>query len=122
MGRSISGLNMPLLPISTPSNHPNILWQAHGEKHLWSEHATVANLNPLVKARMEGKDLHTGLCVGIVGGLETKLFNAKLFEELVKHPNQVSQDQVSVSYHPLDLVELCKVGGIKGFVPEDPID
>ena len=31
----------------------------HGEEHLWSEHATVANLNPLVKARMEGKDLHT---------------------------------------------------------------
>ena len=78
-----------------------------------------------------------GLCVGIVGRLETKLFNAKLFEELVKHPNQISQGQVSVSYHPLsiltifesnnlkihlNLVELRKVGGIQGFIPEDSVD
>ena len=45
-----------------------------------------------------------GLSVGIVSRLETQLFNAKLFEELIKHPNQVSQGQVSVSYHPLSIL------------------
>ena len=31
----------------------------HGEEHLWPEHPTVADLHPLVKTRVEGKDLHT---------------------------------------------------------------
>ena len=95
----------------------SLLGAHHWEEHLWPEHPTVADLNPLVKARVESKDLHTEgaqikrvlsdfkplpwLCVGVISWLETKLFNAKLFEELVKHPNQVSQSQVSVGYHPL---------------------
>ena len=35
-----------------PSTH-------HGKEHLWPEHPTVADLNPLVKAGVESKDLHT---------------------------------------------------------------
>ena len=46
------------------------------------------------------------LCVGIVSWFETQFFNAKLFEELVKHPNQVSQSQVSVSYHSLRILTI----------------
>ena len=46
------------------------------------------------------------LCVGIVSWLEAKLFNAKLLEELIKNPNQVSQSQVSVSYHTLSILTL----------------
>ena len=30
----------------------------HGKQHLGPEHATVANLHPLVKTRVEGENLH----------------------------------------------------------------
>ena len=125
----------------------------HGKQHLGPEHATVANLHPLVKTRVEGENLHAEgepvkyyladfsvkgarkiivpkklsaiggypppfnvknplssirrltlgsgktklqtiecqprFCVGIVGWLESELFNAELLEELVKNSNQV---------------------------------
>lgn len=36
--------------------------------------------------------------------------------------HEVAQRQPVVGHHPLDLVELCQVGGVQRLVPEDPID
>lgn len=49
------------------------LGQAHGQEHLRTEHAAVANLRPLLEVRVVAEDLHRRLRVRVVRGLETNL-------------------------------------------------
>ena len=39
----------------------HVLGEAHGLEHLGPEHATVADLDPLLQLGVEGKDLERGL-------------------------------------------------------------
>ena len=39
----------------------DVFREAHGLQHLWAEHATVADLDPLLQLWVEGEDLQRGL-------------------------------------------------------------
>lgn len=43
-------------------------------------------------------------------------------EELVEHANEVTEVEVPVSHHALNLVELSKVGGIQGLIAKHPVN
>ena len=43
-------------------------------------------------------------------------------EELVEHANEVTEVEVLVSHHTLNLVELSKVGGIQGLIAKHPVN
>ena len=43
-------------------------------------------------------------------------------EELVEHANEVTEVEVPVSHHTLNLVELSKVGGIQGLIAKHPVN
>lgn len=43
-------------------------------------------------------------------------------EELVKDAHEISESEAVVGDHALDLVELCQMGGVQGFVSEHPVD
>lgn len=64
-GRTLKG--------ETETVDAEVTGQAHGFEHLWSEHARVANLDPLTETVVVAKDFHGGLGVGVIGGLEAKV-------------------------------------------------
>ena len=71
---------------------------------------------------MEGEDLHTWLCVGIVCWLELELGHSEFLEELVEDADEIAQGQVAVSYDSLDLMELGQMGGVQGLITEYFVD
>lgn len=71
----VAGAHAPLQR-QAASNDLDVLGQPHGQQHLGTENTRVANLGPLAQVGVEAKDLHGGLCVGVVGGLEAELGDA----------------------------------------------
>ena len=76
----------------------DVFGEAHGLEHLRTEHAAVADLDPLLELRVEGEDLERGLQMGqcqpcqsrmratclrvrVVGRLEADVLDAHLLEE-----------------------------------------
>lgn len=66
--------------------------------------------------------LHTWLRVRIIRRLEPQLVYTHLPKERAHEPDQVSQRQVVVRNHTLDLVELSQVSRVDGFIPEYTVD
>src|SRR5690606_17858723 len=96
--------------------------QAHALQHLRSEHARVANLNPLSKASVKTENLHRRLSVRVVRGLEAQVVYAHLGEEGAHEANQIAKREIPVGNNALNLVELSEMGGVNGFVAEDTVD
>lgn len=111
-------------PLQTQSKsiNPHVLWQAHGLQHLWPEHATVSNLDPLVKANVEAEDLHTGLGVGVESGLEAQVRETHVGEEVFQEAHQATEGETKVGDYTFDLVELGEMGCVDCFVTEDTVD
>mmetsp|Transcript_35805 Transcript_35805/g.78171 ORF Transcript_35805/g.78171 Transcript_35805/m.78171 type:complete len:403 (-) Transcript_35805:388-1596(-) len=105
-----------------PRNDADVGGHAHGLHHLRAEHAGVANLHPLLQLRMEAEDLHGGLCVGVVGGLEAQLGDADLPEELVEGADEVAEGEALVADDALNLVELRQVRAVHRLVAEHAVD
>ena len=76
MGRSISGLNMPELPIST-----------HLFKPGWNAKISMLEIKKMrIQERLKNKiKCSPWLSVGVVGRLEPQLLDTELVEELVQH-------------------------------------
>jgi hypothetical protein len=55
---------------------------------------------------VECEYLHARLGVGVVGRLEAQLLDAELPEELVQHPDEITEGEAAVCNHALDLVEM----------------
>jgi len=69
------------LEAEAPAMDANVLGESHGLEHLWSEHATVADLDPTLELWVEGKDLERRLGVRVIRRLEAQLLDAHLVEE-----------------------------------------
>lgn len=110
------------LQTETEAVDPEIPGQTHALEHLGAEHARVANLDPLGEALVEAKDLHRGLGVGVVGGLEAQVEDAEFCEKGLEEGHEAAEGQVVVCDDALDLVELCEMGGVDGLVAEDAVD
>jgi hypothetical protein len=67
---------------------------------------------------VEGEDLHAGLGVGVVGGLELQALEAEAREEGLQHAQQVGQGQRASRHHALHLVELRQVRRVQRLVAE----
>jgi len=106
----------------TPGDNANIRWQSKRFEHLGPEHTRVADLHPSVEAGMVAKNFHGWLGVGVVGRFPANFLDAHLLEKNVHEADEVTKREVAVSNDALDLVELCEMGGIDAFVPEDAID
>ena len=50
------------------------------------------------------EDLHAGLRVGVVGGLEAQLFEAEAVEKRAQRADEVPQRQAAVTHEALDLI------------------
>lgn len=94
-------LNIPnhggTLQTQPPSMYAYIFREAHGLKHLRTEHTTVAHLDPAVEHGMESKDFQRRLqhflvslprpddsaylCVGVISRLEPDFLDAHFIEE-----------------------------------------
>jgi hypothetical protein len=82
--------------------YTHILGESHRLKHLRAEHPAVADFDPAVEQRVEGKDLERWLgggadmtlamnarawramaylCIGVICGLKPDIFDAHLLEE-----------------------------------------
>ena len=83
------------------------------------------------------EDFHRRLRVWIVSGLrvdhllfiifsarylEFEFFDSELFEESVKNTNQVGERDIVISDEAFDLMELCEMGVVQGFISEHSID
>lgn len=71
---------------------------------------------------MPGEDLHGGLGVRVVRGLESQTGDTHSLEELLHELDQVAQGDVVVGQDTFDLVELGKMGGVDGLVTEHTVD
>mmetsp|Transcript_2360 Transcript_2360/g.5543 ORF Transcript_2360/g.5543 Transcript_2360/m.5543 type:complete len:216 (-) Transcript_2360:1024-1671(-) len=71
---------------------------------------------------MVSENLHGGLGIGVIRGLEPQLGDADFFEERFDCADQMAQGQVPVRHQPLHLVELAQVCCIHGLVSEHPVD
>ena len=106
------------LQTETPGNNADIGVEAHRLEHFRAEDTTVADFDPFLEGGLVAEDFETGLCVGVVGGLEAKLLNSKFLEELVQDPNEVTEGQAPISNHALNLMKLGKVSRIQSLIPE----
>ena len=71
---------------------------------------------------MVAEDLHTGLGVRVVGGLELEVSDAHLVEENLHELHETTQGQAVVGDDTFYLVELGKMCSVDGFVSEDTVD
>ena len=110
------------LQTQSPSINPQILRQAHRLQHLRSEHAAIANLDPLIQSLMEAKDLHARFRIGIVRGFEAQIADTHFCEEDFHEADEAAQGQAVIRNDAFDLVELGEVGGVDGLVAEDAVD
>ena len=68
------------------------------------------------------EDLHAGLRVGVVRGLEAQLLEAEAREEGVQRADEVAEREAAVAHEALDLVKLREVRAVDGLVAEDAVD
>ena len=113
-GRALEG--------QAPRDARHVVVEAHRLEHLGAEHAAVADLDPLLEASVVAEDLHGGLRVGVVGGLEAELLDADAAEELLEHVHHVGEGEVAVDDEALDLVELAEVSLVHLLVTEDAVN
>ena len=110
------------LQTKSPPINPQIRRQAHRLQHLGSEHAAIANLDPLIQSLMEAEDLHARFRIGIVSGLEAQVADTHFREEDLHEADEAAQSQAVIGNDAFDLVELGEVGGVDGLVAEDAVD
>lgn len=70
---------------------------------------------------MISEHLHRGLCVRVIGGLESDLGDADLLEEQADDADQMAQGQVTIGDQALHLMELAQVSSVHRFVSEHAI-
>ena len=109
------------LQTQTPPINPHILRQPHRLQHLRSEHAAIANLDPLIQSLVEAKDLHAGFRVRVVSGLEAQIVDAHFREEDFHEADESAQGQAVVGNDAFDLVEFCEVRSVDALVAEDAV-
>ena len=109
------------LQTETPPIDPHIRRQAHRLQHLGSEHAAVANLDPLVQSFVEAKDLHARFRIRVVGGLEAQSVDAHFREEDFHEADESSQGQAVVGNDSFDLVEFCEMCSVDALIAEDAV-
>lgn len=105
-----------------PAEDANILGETEGTSEFGAEHARVTDLDPFLKTSMVGEDFHRRFGIGVVGGLEADITDAHFGKEGIHEADKVTEGGVPVGDNTLDLVELGKMGGVNGLVPEDTID
>jgi len=95
-------------PLQTqpPSVHTDVRRESHRLQHFRSEHPAVADLDPLVQHRMEGKNLQGRLSVGVVCWLESQVVKTHLVEEGAHESDQIRERQPVISDDPFNLMEL----------------
>ena len=103
MGLSISGLNMPLLPISVH------LFRSGWKPKISIEGSVYLHGSTPARLRIERR-------------LEANVGDADLGEEVVDHPYQVAQIQVPIDHEQLHLVELGQVSRVHRLVSEHTVD
>lgn len=117
-------------PLQTqpPPIHAHLPRQPHRLQHLRAEHAAIADFHPLAlaagpaQAGVEAEYFQGRLRVGVVGGLEAEPMDAHLREEDFHEADEAAEGEAVVGDHAFDLVEFREVGGVDGFVAEDPVD
>ena len=109
------------LQTQSPSINPHIPWQAHRLQHLGSEHAAIANLDPLIQSFMETKDLHARFRIRVVSGLEAQIVDTHFREEDFHEADESAQCQAVVGNDAFDLVEFGEVCSVDALVAEDAV-
>ena len=105
-----------------PGDDDDVLGEAHGQQHLRAEDARVADLDDLLQHRVVRENLHAGLRVRVVRGLEREVGHAEAREELVDRGDEVAERQVVVGDDALDLVELGQVRRVERLVTDHTVN
>jgi hypothetical protein len=68
------------------------------------------------------EDLHRWLRVWVVCWLEAQFLETESLEESVQCADEITEREATVTDKSLDLVELCEVSAVDGFIPEDTVN
>ena len=109
------------LQTQSPSINPHIGRQAHRLQHLGSEHAAIANLDPLIQSLMEAEDLHAGFRIRVVSGFEAQIVDTHFREEDFHEADEAAQGQAVIRNDAFDLVEFGEMCGVDALVAEDAV-
>lgn len=106
----------------SPCDSGHIRGQTHGPKHLRSEDAAVAYLDPLVKTLDVRKYFHGWLSIRIVSWFEPDGGHAKPLKKLLKNTDEIAKAYVSVYNDSLNLMELRQMSFVDAFITKHAVN